>query len=111
MVRITLKHGLCNESIVGLIQFGGILCLLGKKKADIESGARVAELALSLVKRCDFLDMTSAMYYMYYAFVAVHTESLQSCCTGLCKGIQGTLLIVLIVWHHCWVLFSLLHLS
>lgn len=89
MIRITSNHGLCNDSILGIIHFGGLLSIVGKTKEDVESGVRFAELALSLVKTLDFLDMTSAMYHSYYGFVAANTHPLQSCCLGLLTGIQG----------------------
>lgn len=88
MIELSLEHGLCRDSIVGLVQFASLLCI--KSNAYIEPACRIGKAVMNVLsKRFDSPEMVSKLNQYYYGFVGVHIESLESCIENLRKGYKG----------------------
>ena len=81
----TLEHGLCSESVAGLSWYASILCQ--KSHIYVKGTARIGKVAMKLLKL--FNIEVPQIYYLYYGFVAVHTESPLLCMEMCLKGYKG----------------------
>lgn len=90
MIAITLKHGLCQDSIFGLVLYAATLCQQIKITPVIQEACRIGKMGYSLMKkRFDSSEMVPKIYFCYFGFVGVHTEPLQVCSENLRKGFEG----------------------
>jgi len=85
LVEISLEHGFCKYSALGIMQYS--MVLVGKLIHDVQGGYRVGKMALKLLDRFDdATDILPPTYLVYYGFIAVHIEPLQSCACMLKRG-------------------------
>ena len=49
MIRITLDHGLCSESILGFVQYCGIICMQAKDAASMKEAYRIGKTVMQLL--------------------------------------------------------------
>lgn len=90
MIHITLEHGVCSDSVVGLVQFAVVLCQ--DSNAHISAANHIGRVAMTLLlKRFDASILLPKLYYAYYGFVAIHTEKIQTCMAMLRNGFKGEL--------------------
>ena len=90
MVQYTMEKGLCKYSIAGFVQYAMLLCTSKITKVDIEGALRIAKAAMSCSKtRYDRTDQLPFLYCVYYGFVAVYTEPLQTCADMLRQGFDA----------------------
>ena len=91
MVQYTMEKGLCKFSIMGFVQFAGVLCTTSKiAKERIEGASQIAKAAMSCSKtRYDTTEQLPFLYCAYYGFVAFHTEPLQLCAAMLRQGFDA----------------------
>ena len=87
IIHITLEHGLCSESVVGLSLYASVLCQ--RSNIYIEGATRIGKIALALL---DLFNIeVPRIYYLHYGFVAGHTESPILCMEMCRKGYKGKL--------------------
>ena len=86
-VDLTLKHGMCKYSLMGLIQFALVLCR-NKLAMDIPGSSRIGNAVVSCLKNRypSAVDQLPRVYFSYYGLVAFHTETLQSCTDMIRQG-------------------------
>lgn len=86
-VKFTMKHGICNYSIIGFVQFATVLCS-NKVTKDITGAARVGKAAISCLKTRfhSSIEQLPKLYFSYYGLVAFHVEPLQSCADMIRQG-------------------------
>ena len=91
MVRYTMEKGLCKYSIMGFVQYAGVLCTTSKiAKKRIESASRIAKAAMSCSKtRYKTPEQVPFLYSSYYGLIAFHTEPLQTCANMLRQGFDA----------------------
>lgn len=71
LVELTLAHGICKYSALGLMQFAIII--------DVDRGYMLGKIALKLLERFDSTqDLLPSMYLPFYGHIAVYHEPLQS---------------------------------
>ena len=51
IIRLTLEHGVCCESVFGLVQYAAVMCEQCGQVAEIQEACRVAKAALRLFKQ------------------------------------------------------------
>mmetsp|Transcript_29918 Transcript_29918/g.63460 ORF Transcript_29918/g.63460 Transcript_29918/m.63460 type:complete len:393 (-) Transcript_29918:234-1412(-) len=89
MVRLTLEHGVCQDSVFGFTMFATVLCQQCNLPTPvIREACRVGKAVMPLLKRFDSSEIMPSVYGCYYGFVAVHTEPLQLCADNLRKGFK-----------------------
>ena len=90
MVWLTMKNGLCIYSIIGFVRFATMICSNKIAKMDIEGASRIAKAAMSCFReRYNSANMLPALYYVYYAHIAFHTEPLHTCADMLRQGFDA----------------------
>jgi hypothetical protein len=90
MVGLTMKHGLCKHSILGLLQFASVLCNNMMAKKGIESASRIGKAAVSCFKeRYNTPDLVPDLHAIYYGLLAPYTEPLQMCADMLRQGFDA----------------------
>ena len=89
MVGLTLKHGLCEESVYSFIQYSSIMCQRCRDLSDIQEACRIVKLAMSLMRRFSSPEIVPKVFACYYGFVAVHSEPLRLCADNLRRGFDG----------------------
>ena len=89
MITLTLKYGVSQDSVFGFVQYAALLCQQCKLIPEIQEACRVGKAALSLLQNFDSSDLVPKVYFCYFGFVAVHTESLKLCTSKLRKGFEG----------------------
>ncbi|KAL3816018.1 LOW QUALITY PROTEIN: hypothetical protein ACHAXA_010789 [Cyclostephanos tholiformis] len=84
-VQLTMtSNTLCEESIMGLLEFASVLCI---KEKGVIVGSRLGKVAMSCFnKRYRSTRAMSRLYLLYYSLIAFHTEPLQSCADMLRLG-------------------------
>jgi hypothetical protein len=88
MVRLTMKNGLCKYSIIGFVQFATMICSNNAK--NVESASSIGKAAMSCFReRYNTANMLPALYSVYYAHIAFHTEPLQTCADMLRQGFDA----------------------
>ena len=86
MVQLSIIHGLCKNSILGFIQYAAMLCQ-SKAAKDIQLACKIGKTAIHLLKRFDSSkELISTLFFLYYGFVAIHMEPIQSCADMLRRG-------------------------
>jgi len=87
MVWLTMKNGLCKHSILGFVQFSGVIF---RAKKCAESASRIGKAAMSCCReRYNTHDMVPNLYATYYGFIAPYTEPLQTCADMLRQGFDA----------------------
>lgn len=90
MIQLSLKHGVCQDSVFGFLQYSAILCQQHKLTPDIREACRVGKMAMALLKRFDSSEkILPKVYFCYFGFIGVHTEPLQTCTDRLRRGFEG----------------------
>ncbi len=51
IVRISIANGVCQDTIVGLIQYSGVIIMESKVVSEIKEAFRVGRVAVELMKR------------------------------------------------------------
>lgn len=88
-VQLTIKHGICNHSILAFVNYAAMLCG-SKGTKDIQGASRIGKAALSCMKkRFHSPEMLPDLYLCYYGFVAHNTEPLQSCSDMFRQGFDS----------------------
>ena len=86
-VELTLEHGVCKYSVLGIMNYS--LILGGKLIQDVQGGYRLGKVSLKLLERFDRAqDLIPGMYLCYYGFIALHIEPFQSCADMLKRGME-----------------------
>ena len=85
-VELTLEHGICKYSALGLMRYA--LVLGGKLIHETDESYRVGKMALKLNEQFDATDLVPCLHEVYYALIAVHVEPLQSCADMLKRGFE-----------------------
>mmetsp|Transcript_19299 Transcript_19299/g.46304 ORF Transcript_19299/g.46304 Transcript_19299/m.46304 type:complete len:1293 (+) Transcript_19299:334-4212(+) len=96
MVQLTMKHGICQWSLFGLVQFAAMLndSRMAKGIWDGLSfsgdASRIGRAAISCwKKRFQTTEQLPIIYAAYYGRVAYQTESFQSCADMLQQGFDA----------------------
>ena len=75
-----------NCALLGLVQYAAMMCCTFDK---IQEACRIGKLAMSVLNRMSFVtDQVSRLYFMYYGFVAIYCEPVQSCADNLRRGFE-----------------------
>mmetsp|Transcript_7945 Transcript_7945/g.17919 ORF Transcript_7945/g.17919 Transcript_7945/m.17919 type:complete len:1329 (+) Transcript_7945:91-4077(+) len=84
MVQLTIKHGVCKYSIMGLVQYAaGVL----NSAKDIQGASRIGNAAMSCwKKRFHRAEMLPNLYVVYYGLVAFYSKPLQNTIDMLRQG-------------------------
>jgi hypothetical protein len=92
IVTLTMQHGVCKYSIMGLCQYAAVKGSSTTAK-DIEEASRIGKAALSCWKKrfhsAEVVAQVPFVYYIYYGLVAFHTEPLQLCADKLRQGFDA----------------------
>lgn len=89
MIGLTLKHGICAESVYSFIQYAAIICHRSRDSSEILEACRIGKIATSLMKRFSSPEMVPKIFACYFGFVAIHTEPLHVCVNNLRTGFDG----------------------
>jgi len=73
LMEITLEHGICRYSALGILRFTMILG--GKLIHDIEGGYRSSKMAMKLIGRFDGTDLLPTANLIYYGYSAGRRSS------------------------------------
>ncbi|KAL7540660.1 hypothetical protein ACHAXR_010684 [Thalassiosira sp. AJA248-18] len=87
MIRLSLEHGVCQDSAVGLSMYAAILCQQCTLVPEMCEAWRIGNVAMSLLKRFSS-EIVPLVYVCHYGFVAVFFQPMQLCADGLRKGFQ-----------------------
>ena len=104
MITLTLEHGVSQDSVFGFVQYAGLLCQQCNLIPEIREACRIGKAALSLLQNFDSSDLVPKVYFCYFGFVAVHTESLKLCTSKLRMGFEGNN----VAFHTCLLPLKLL---
>jgi len=88
MVRLTLEHGVCEDSILGLVSYCGFICHATKQASVIREMGRVGKVVMNMLKRFDSSAIMPNVYHIYYGYIAVHTAPVQLCTDNLRVGFK-----------------------
>jgi len=89
MISISLEHGVCEDTVYGMVLYSAVLCQQCKLVSDIREACRVGNIGMSMLKRwVDSSDILPKVTHCYYGFVALHTLPLQECSDNLRKGFE-----------------------
>jgi len=86
IVQLSLEHGFCKYSAVGMIQYATILA--GQLINDVQGAYKIGKMVLKLSERFDAMDIMPYIYMTYYGYIAVHIEPFQSCADMLKRGFE-----------------------
>jgi len=89
MIDLTLKHGMCEESVYSFIQYAAVVCQRCRDTTGMQEACRIGKVAMSLMKRFSSPEIVPKVYSCYFGFVALHTEPLQLCADNLRRGFDG----------------------
>ena len=90
MIKLSLDHGVCKDSIFGFVQYAAVICHQSKEVKYIREACRIGKAAMALLNRFgSHVDIGPEICLIYYSFVAPHTEPLQLCTENLRKGFKG----------------------
>ena len=69
MIRITLDHGLCSESILGFVQYCGIICMQAQDAASMKEAYRIGKTVMPLLQEFtmsspEILPNANCVYYV-----------------------------------------------
>ncbi len=102
MIGLTLRHGVCEESIYSFIHYAAMICQRGRDVSGIQEACRVGKVAMSLLKRFSSPEIVPKIFSCYFGFVAVHTEPLNTCADNLRSGFEGEHLSVNFATSFCF---------
>jgi len=89
MIKLSLDHGVCKDSIFGFVQYAAVICHQSKEVKYIREACRIGKAAMALLNRFgSYVDIGPEICLIYYSFVAPHTEPLQLCTENLRKGFE-----------------------
>ncbi|KAL3760940.1 hypothetical protein ACHAWU_009619 [Discostella pseudostelligera] len=86
MVGLTLKHGVCDESVYSFIQYASITCQRCRDLSKMQEACRIGKVAMSLLRRFNSPELVPKTFACYYGFIAVHSEPLHVCVDCLRRG-------------------------
>ena len=90
MVQLTMKHGLCKQSMMGLAYFAMLFGNMNRAKEGVEIATRIGKAAISCLKdRYHASEHLANFYFVYYGIIAPHTEPLQTCADMLRQGFDA----------------------
>ena len=89
MVGLTLKHGVCDESVYSFIQYASITCQKCRDLSKMQEACRIGKIAMSLLRRFNSPELVPKTFGCYYGFVAIHSEPLHVCVDYLRRGFDG----------------------
>ncbi|KAL7553425.1 hypothetical protein ACHAWF_016711 [Thalassiosira exigua] len=84
VVQLSLEHGLCEDSVVGIDQYAGVLLEKCKEIPAIREACRVAKAAMTLHR--ERYDSSEIVPRLYFGFVGHYFEPMKVCADSLCKG-------------------------
>lgn len=77
LIHITLEHGLCSDTILGLVQYGTVLAM--QSNSFFQGAYRIGKVALKLVKRYNASHLLPSVYCNFYGRVASQKDPIQQC--------------------------------
>lgn len=87
MVQLTMNHGLCKQSMMGLVQFALVLVIRNVTQKGVEIATRIGKAVISCSKdRYHASEHLANLYHVYYGLIAFLTEPLQTCADMLRQG-------------------------
>lgn len=89
MIGLTLRHGMCEESVYSFIQYAATVCQKCRDTSGIQEACRIGKVAMSLMKRYSSPEIVPKIFSCYFGFVAPHTEPLPVCADNLRRGFDG----------------------
>jgi len=88
MAHLTLEHGVCEDSVLGLVIYCGFICQSTKQASVIREMGRVGKVIMNLLKRFDSSAIMPYVYHFYYGYMSTHTVPLQLCTYNLRVGFK-----------------------
>ena len=90
MIKLTLDHGLCEDSIFGFVQYAAVICNKSTDFQSIQEVCRIGKTSMRLQKRFGLSTQSiPKVHLMYFGFAAVFTEPLQQCIENLYQSFKG----------------------
>ena len=90
MIKLTLDHGLCEDSIFGFVQYAAVICHRSQDFRSIQEACRIGKASMRLQTR--FGTSTRSIpkvCFIFFSFVAIFTEPLQHCTENLYRSFKG----------------------
>jgi len=88
-VQLTMREGICNDSILGFVHYSATLVSGNKLVKGIRDASRIGKSAMSCWKKRFHAMHTHSLphlYDVYHGWVAFYTEPLQSCADAQRQG-------------------------
>ena len=90
MIRLSLDHGMCKDSILGFVQYAAGICHHSTDAIHVQEACRIGKEAMALLGRFGSSpDIKPKLCLIYYSYVAPCTEPQQNCTKYLRKGFEG----------------------
>merc|ERR1712194_271421 len=88
IIQLSIKHGICKESLFGLVYHAALSCLHNTTNG-IQEACRIGKLAMNMLERFDSApEIIPKMCHIYYGIVAIYSEPVQYIADSLRSGFE-----------------------